>query len=146
MRMIKLAWLAGLSCVASVAAAQARDVDAGPIWNQSDAQEKCPRVCQPPASWNGQWRTTVPGRSSVCGCESPIIVVTPTPPPTYAPVPPRMVPPPPPQAAAREVNAGPIWTQADAQQTCPTVCRAPERWTGGWRTTVPGRMSVFSCA
>jgi hypothetical protein len=49
--------------------AQAHDVEAGPIWNQGDAQEKCPKVCRPPEHWNGQWRTTDPGKMSVCGCE-----------------------------------------------------------------------------
>ncbi len=46
------------------------DVDAGPIWNQEDAQRKCPQVCQP-GSWTGQWRTLVAGQRSVCGCVPP---------------------------------------------------------------------------
>ena len=50
-------------------AAQAHDVEAGPLWNQGDAQAKCPTVCRAPEHWNGQWRTTVPGKMSVCGCE-----------------------------------------------------------------------------
>lgn len=44
-----------------------RSVEAGPIWNQADAEAKCPRVCRP-ERWNGQWRTTDPGRMSVCSC------------------------------------------------------------------------------
>jgi FtsP/CotA-like multicopper oxidase with cupredoxin domain len=47
------------------------DVDAGPIWNNSDAQTKCPAACTQKASggtWNGQWTTTIPGTMSVCGC------------------------------------------------------------------------------
>lgn len=47
-------------------------------------------------------------------------------------------------AAARDVEAGPIFSQAQAQDRCPAVC-APQRWTGHWRTTVPGRMSVCNC-
>jgi len=45
------------------------DTKAGPIWNNDDAKEKCPQVCQSVQSaWNGQWRTTNPGSESVCGC------------------------------------------------------------------------------
>lgn len=45
------------------------DAQAGPIWDNTDAQSKCPLVCPNYSSkWNGQWRTTVPGQMSVCGC------------------------------------------------------------------------------
>ncbi len=45
------------------------DAQAGPIWNESDAQAKCPTVCSEyDAQWNGQWTTTDPGTMSVCGC------------------------------------------------------------------------------
>ena len=44
-------------------------VNAGPIWNQADANNTCPRTCAAPRKWNGQWRTTVPNKMSVCGCE-----------------------------------------------------------------------------
>jgi hypothetical protein len=49
-----------------------------------------------------------------------------------------------PAAAQREVEAGPLWNNADAAQKCPAVC-APQPWTGGWRTTVQGQMSVCAC-
>lgn len=46
-----------------------QDVNAGPIFNNQDAQQKCPGVCtNASATWNGQWTTTVPGQMSVCGC------------------------------------------------------------------------------
>ncbi|MCB9638929.1 MAG: mannan-binding lectin [Myxococcales bacterium] len=49
--------------------AQARDFNAGPIWSNSDAKRKCPRVCAAHRyKWNGQWRTTIRGKMSVCGC------------------------------------------------------------------------------
>lgn len=48
-------------------------------------------------------------------------------------------------AASREVEAGPIWDNADAGRKCPAVC-APQAWTGGWRTTITAQMSVCSCA
>ena len=42
------------------------DVLAGPIWNNDDAQEKCPIVCASyGGTWNGQWTTVVPGKMSV---------------------------------------------------------------------------------
>jgi len=43
----------------------------------------------------------------------------------------------------RWVNAGPIWNQQDARVKCPVVAYAVDgRWTGQWRTTRQGRMSV----
>ena len=45
------------------------DVLAGPIWNNDDAQTKCPVVCASyGGTWNGQWSTVVEGKMSVCGC------------------------------------------------------------------------------
>jgi hypothetical protein len=45
------------------------DVKVGPIWSNSDAQQKCPKVCSNvAATWNGNWTTTVYGSMSVCGC------------------------------------------------------------------------------
>lgn len=47
------------------------DVQAGPIWDNSDAKKKCPSTCSNSSSlfaWNGQWTTTVQGTMSVCGC------------------------------------------------------------------------------
>lgn len=49
--------------------AAARDYPAGPIWNQADAQRKCPAVCaRAGRTWDGNWRTTEFGRMSVCNC------------------------------------------------------------------------------
>jgi hypothetical protein len=45
------------------------DVLAGPIWNNDDAKVKCPVVCASyGGTWNGQWKTVVEGKMSVCGC------------------------------------------------------------------------------
>ncbi|HIE02981.1 MAG TPA: hypothetical protein EYP59_22320 [Thiotrichaceae bacterium] len=44
--------------------------DAGPIWNQADAETKCPKTCDSQGGWNGQWWTTVEGKMSVCGCKA----------------------------------------------------------------------------
>lgn len=46
----------------------------------------------------------------------------------------------------REIEAGPIWNDGDANGKCPAVCgRAGLQWAGPWRTTVPGVMSVCTC-
>ena len=45
--------------------------------------------------------------------------------------------------SGRMVNAGPIWNQQDAEVKCPVVAYAVGgRWTGQWRTTRQGQMSV----
>lgn len=70
--------------------AAVRDVEAGPIWNNDDAARKCPGLCAPPSRWNGQWRTTVPGRMSVCACAfdgGPPVGPGPGPGPGYGPGP-----------------------------------------------------------
>lgn len=111
--------LAAALVVSAVTAlpALARDIEAGPIWNQADAQAKCPVIA---ASWGGQWTghwwTTVQGKMSVCQV-------------THIP--------------KKAMEAGPIWNQADAQKKCPVVATTHRaRWTGQWWTTVQGRMSV----
>lgn len=46
-------------------------VPAGPIWNQNDAEQKCPSVCgNSRAGWTGQWTTTIPGQMSICQCQT----------------------------------------------------------------------------
>lgn len=67
-------------------------------------------------------------------------------PPPAAPVPPTPPAPPAPPAGpvTRDVEAGPLFSNADAARKCPAVC-APGRWNGQWVTTVPGRMSVCGC-
>ena len=111
-----------LALGSTAATAKEREVEAGPIWNQMDAERKCPEVARRAGgSWTGQWRTTVPGRMSVCevkGGKSG-------------------------DGKTKLVEAGPIWNQIDAERKCPEVARrAGGTWTGQWRTTVPGRMSV----
>jgi hypothetical protein len=44
-----------------------RDIEVGPIWNQSDAERKCrDKARDMRAEWTGNWRTTVQGRQSTC--------------------------------------------------------------------------------
>lgn len=48
-----------------------RNVEAGPIWNQDDANVKCPALAkQKGGVWTGQWVTTRPGEMSVCEIKS----------------------------------------------------------------------------
>jgi len=100
--------------------AQNCTVNAGPIWNQADANQKCPATCSAGyGPWTGQWWTTVPNQMSVCQCVAP----------------------------APAFDAGPIWNQADANKKCPTVCKNNSgTWTGQWWTTVQGKMSVCQCS
>ncbi len=77
------------------ASAQARDIEAGPLWNQGHAQQRCPDVCRGAgASWNGQWRTTIQGRMSVCGCVPPTAVMVAPAQPFAGPGPVMVAPPP----------------------------------------------------
>lgn len=117
--------LTGLAPVSAVAG----DVSAGPIWNDWDAQAKCPRVCER-GVWTGRWRTVVPGMESVCSCDfhawpggggggggrKPAYVL-------------------------RQIVAGPIWGNWDAQNKCPNVCGGRNLWDGNWRTFAPGQSS-----
>ena len=47
---------------------------------------------------------------------------------------------------ATDIEAGPIWSNEFAANTCPGVCEGGglDR-TGNWATTVPGEVSVCSC-
>lgn len=111
--------------LSSSASAQTRTtaVEAGPIWSNADAQTKCPALAKANGgTWNGQWRTTVPGRMSVCEI-------------TLKPSNGKYV--------IETIEAGPIWSQMDAEKKCPAVAKSNGgSWNGQWRTTVPGRMSV----
>jgi uncharacterized lipoprotein YajG len=95
--------------------ASAFDVKAGPIWNNNDAKVKCPVAARAHnGRWNGQWRTTIPGKQSVCGVYQVF-----------------------------SVKAGPIWNNNDARVKCPVAARAHNgRWNGQWRTTIPGKQSI----
>lgn len=119
---------AALFIVGVVAAAPvlARDINAGPIWSDQDARNKCPSVCAGAGgAWNGSWHTTVPGRMSVCSCR-------------FGGGSGRR--------EGRSFDAGPIWSDLQAKSVCPAVCTSHNRrWQGEWRTTVPGRMSECTC-
>ena len=47
-----------------------REFSAGPIWNQNDAEAKCPITCaNQHGRWTGQWNTVAVARNSVCQCK-----------------------------------------------------------------------------
>ena len=46
---------------------------------------------------------------------------------------------------ASDVNAGPIFSNAQAQTVCPQTCANVGGWNGQWTTTQPGVMSVCGC-
>jgi hypothetical protein len=120
--MKKFKYIIALFCILTFSGiANAVDIQAGPIWNNKDAQGKCPGVCSShQLTWNGNWTTTVPGKMSVCGCDG--------------------------ASAARDIEAGPIWSNKDAGGKCPSVCSKNEmNWNGQWTTTVQGKMSVCGC-
>lgn len=112
-----------------------RPVEVGPIWNQRDAEAKCPaKARELRGEWTGGWWTTQPGRMSVCeirswggnggrgndgrggwGQQREIL---------------------------RDIEVGPIWNQNDAVAKCNAKGRELRaEWTGQWRTTQNGRMS-----
>ena len=113
-----------LAAMVAFAPAESRTlkVEAGPIWSQSDAQQKCPKIAAAnDGVWTGQWQTTVPGRMSVCDVRLRSKE----------------------RSVVESIEAGPIWSQSDAEKKCPQVAtRNGGVWTGQWKTTVPGRMSV----
>ena len=96
----------------------ARDVKAGPIWNNEDAKAKCPVAAAAVGqAWNGQWTTTIQGKESVCGLSA--------------------------QKNSGDVKAGPIWNNEDAKAKCPVAAAAVGRaWNGQWTTTIQGKESV----
>ena len=49
-----------------------QDIYAGPIWNQQDAELKCPSVCaREEGEWTGAWLTKQWNVYSVCACKFP---------------------------------------------------------------------------
>lgn len=112
----------------AIGAASAREISAGPIWNNWDAQNKCPNVCAP-GTWNGNWRTVQPGMNSVCSCDFPHR-------PRQGGYGPR--------PRIQQVIAGPIWGNWDAPGKCTRACGGQQFWDGNWRTVAPGQ-STCDC-
>lgn len=108
-----------------------REVSAGSIRDQAQANRKCPRIAeQTNGIWTQKWRKTGSNNEAVCEVQFQSL-------PTQKSVkPPRPTPPPAPMQSgnAREVAAGPIWDQAQASKKCPLIAaQSGSRWTGKWR-------------
>ena len=108
------------------------NIPAGPIWDQKDAETKCPIVCAAHlGKWTGNWHTPQEtwGKLSVCECEFDTEI----------------------QGSSQlvlDVVAGPIWNEEDAKVKCPIVCASyGGEWTGQWHTPQEtwGKMSVCQC-
>ncbi len=101
-----------------------RNVAAGPIWDDRQAEDKCPVIAaNNKAKWTGNWTKTGPGNTSVC--EISVVVPTNT---TQAPVNQFNSP------TTREVAAGGIWDQTQANRKCPVIAANNKaKWTGRWR-------------
>jgi hypothetical protein len=102
------------------------NMNAGPIWNQGEAQAKCTKACA--VTWNGNWTTTVPGKMSICSVQNKAADGQ-----TYVIM-----------DAKGGLEAGPIWNQGEAKGKCDAAA-GKVKWNGQWTTTVPGKMSVCGC-
>ena len=102
-----------------------REVSAGSIWNQSQANRKCARIAkQVNAEWTGKWRRTGSNNEAVCEMKFP--------PSGRASNTHHLKQP----SGTREVAAGPIWDQSQASKKCPLVAaKTNSKWTGKWRKT-----------
>lgn len=97
-------------------------VSAGPIWNDVDAQRKCPGVCGRDG-WDGNWKTVEMGRNSVCRCKGYgggawSAVDRPG------------------QRICIETDS--IRSKLEAKMKCPGACGSG-KWDGSWRRIDPAR-------
>ncbi len=116
-----------LACALSPgSSALARDINAPLIANDAQAKQMCPQICKTSGgTWNGKWSTPQGRATSVCGCK---------------------MPPPPEEPARKNLNAGPIANDRQAEQMCPSVCKSENRvWKGQWKATGGGRGAVCTC-
>ncbi|MEZ5477446.1 MAG: mannan-binding lectin [Thiolinea sp.] len=95
----------GIAC-ASPAMAQIKPVEAGVIWSDLDARQKCPAIAkQNKGRWTLKWWTA--GSANMAVCEVDILV--------------------------RGVNAGTVSNQNDVNTNCPRVAQQQRaRWTKQW--------------
>ncbi len=100
---------------------------AGPIWNNMDAQRKCPQTCSP-GKWDGNWKTTEATKMSVCSC-SGVSKSSKSTQQTQSRVTPQKLP------AGKKtkggIKSGAIWTDIMAADRCPKMCGV-RQWDGRW--------------
>ncbi|MGX8718983.1 MAG: mannan-binding lectin, partial [Desulfovibrio sp.] len=107
-----LAELMGVDVLPEGAQGMRIDVEAGPIWDNDHAKERCPEVLAgllasnpgSRAEWTGHWTTTVWGEMSVCN----FLIRKPLP---HGGA----------QGMHVDVEAGPIWDNDHAKERCPEV-------------------------
>lgn len=106
----------------------ANEVDAGWIFNDDDAKMKCPMMCSSAGgTWNGKWKQTGTWSDS-CTCNTSGNSSGNKP------------------AKTKNIKAGPIWNDMDADTKCPAVCTSHSAtWTKNWVTTKEGEMSTCEC-
>lgn len=61
-------WVTTVQGKMSVCGTAYGDVEAGPIWNQKDAEKKCPVVTK--TTFTGVWTNDTGKPNAVCGCRS----------------------------------------------------------------------------
>lgn len=110
-----------------------REVDAGSIFHQMEAERKCTAACGRDR-WDGNWRTVSPGRST-CDCEESR---SSTPSHSWSSESRRS------DSRKHEVDAGPIFHQMEAERKCTAACGNDRTWDGNWRTVGAGR-STCDC-
>ncbi len=117
-----------------------RNVAAGLIWDQAQAERKCPVVARnAKGTWTGRWTKTGPGNESVCQVKFGGGIVAQAVPSATA----KPVAQPANNVRTRNVAAGPIWDDKQAAQKCPVVAANNQsKWTGNWTKTGPGHVSV----
>lgn len=106
-----------------------REVSAGKIWDQAQANRKCPRIAeQTNGQWTSKWRKTNSNNEAVCEIRFEPLAHAKKPPAVMTPTAPA------PSGNTREVPAGPIWDQAQANKKCPLIAaQSGSRWTNKWR-------------
>ena len=120
-----------------------REISAGPIRNDRHAERRCNRVAdEVNGRWTGDWRPSGQGEA-VCSVE----VQGRNGPPPRATVEVETVYVDRPHAGGhgnvREVAAGPIWDQNQANTKCPYIASTQNAtWTGKWRKLGPDHQSV----
>lgn len=123
-----------------------REANAGPIWDQAQANRKCPLVAaNNKGQWTGNWRKVGENNMAVCqiridaatGGTNPVVRSE----TTYIPLPKPVAP----ASNVREIFAGPIWDQAQANKKCQLIAANNKGvWTGKWRKTGPNHNSLCS--
>lgn len=104
------------------------NIIAGPLWSNDEAQKIGGRIAAAHlGKFTGQWSTIVEDQMSVIEVE-------------YDTQPSGST------EYTMDVLAGPIWSNEDAKEICPSICASyGGTWNGQWTTVVEGKMSVCGC-